>query len=44
MEITFDDSKLQNLCEQEKLAQKKLGAKCAKKLTARLADLAGVKR
>lgn len=42
MEITFDDSKLRNLCEQEKLAQRKLGANCAKKLTTRLADLAGV--
>ncbi|MFQ4145340.1 killer suppression protein HigA [Chlorogloeopsis sp. ULAP02] len=42
MEITFADSKLQNLCEQEKLAQRKLGAKCAKKLTTRLADLAAV--
>jgi proteic killer suppression protein len=42
MEITFADSKLQNLCEQEKLAQRKLGANCAKKLKARLADLAAV--
>jgi proteic killer suppression protein len=42
MEITFADSKLQNLCEQEKLAKKKLGANCAKKLKARLADLAAV--
>jgi proteic killer suppression protein len=42
MKITFADSKLQNLCEQEKLAKTKLGAKCAKKLEGRLADLAAV--
>jgi toxin HigB-1 len=42
MEITFADTKLQNLCEQPKLAQKKLGANCSKKLTTRLADLAAV--
>jgi toxin HigB-1 len=42
MEITFGDRKLQNLCEQEKVAQRKLGANCAKKLKARLADLAAV--
>jgi proteic killer suppression protein len=39
MEISFSDDKLQNLCEQPKLAQRKLGANCAKKLAARLADL-----
>ncbi|MEH2404651.1 type II toxin-antitoxin system RelE/ParE family toxin [Nostoc sp.] len=44
MEITFGDRKLQNLCEQEKLAQRKLGAKCAKKLRTRLADLAAASR
>ncbi|MBD2254930.1 type II toxin-antitoxin system RelE/ParE family toxin [Nostoc parmelioides] len=42
MEITFSDRKLQNLCEQQNLAQKKLGANCAKKLRTRLADLAAV--
>jgi toxin HigB-1 len=42
MEITFADGKLQNLCEQQDAAQRKLGANCAKKLTARLADLAAV--
>jgi toxin HigB-1 len=42
MEITFGDSKLQNLCSQEKLAQRKLGANCAKKLITRLGDLAAV--
>ena len=39
MEISFSDDKLQNLWEQPKLAQRKLGANCAKKLAARLADL-----
>jgi len=36
MEIAFADSKLQDLCEQEKLAQRKLGANCAKKLRTQL--------
>lgn len=40
MEITFGDRKLQKLCEQQDLAQRKLGANCAKKLRTRLADLA----
>lgn len=39
MEITFKDSKLQKLCEQQAVAQKKLGKKCARKLQSRLADL-----
>ncbi|MBD2501386.1 type II toxin-antitoxin system RelE/ParE family toxin [Anabaena azotica] len=42
MEITFAGSKLQKLCEEKNLAQKELGANCAKKLKARLADLAAV--
>jgi toxin HigB-1 len=42
MEITFSDRKLQKLCEQESLPQRKLGANCARKLKARLADLAAV--
>ncbi|MBD2455219.1 killer suppression protein HigA [Nostoc sp. FACHB-87] len=42
MEITFSDRKLQNLCEQQNQAQKKLGTNCAKKLRTRLADLAAV--
>ncbi|BAY91436.1 putative killer suppression protein HigA [Tolypothrix tenuis PCC 7101] len=42
MEITFGDRKLQKLCEQQDLAQRKLGANCAKKLRTRLADLAAV--
>ena len=39
MEITFGDSKLQKLCEQQLIAQKKLGQVCARKLRSRLADL-----
>ncbi len=39
MEITFADRKLQKLCEQQAVAQKKLGANCARKLKTRLADL-----
>ncbi len=39
MEITFDNQKLQNLCEQPVLAQRKLGISCSKKLQSRLADL-----
>ena len=39
MEITFSDSKLQKLCEQSAIAQKKLGKDCARKLRSRLADL-----
>lgn len=36
MEISFADDKLQNLCEQPKLAQRKLGGNCAKKLRTQL--------
>ncbi len=39
MEITFAHSKLQKLCEQQNLAQKELGANCAKKLRTQLAIL-----
>ncbi|MCG6136190.1 MAG: killer suppression protein HigA [Nostoc sp. LLA-1] len=42
MEIAFADSKLQTLCEQLDIAQRKLGAKCTKKLITRLADIAAV--
>lgn len=42
MEITFKDKKLRKLCEVQKEAQKKLGAKCARKLRSRLADLIAV--
>jgi toxin HigB-1 len=40
MQITFGDRKLQKLCEQQSLAQRKLGANCAKKLINRVADIA----
>jgi len=40
MEITFGDNKLQKLCEQQAVAQKQLGKVGARKLRARLADLA----
>jgi proteic killer suppression protein len=39
MEIDFKDKKLKALCEQEKLAQRKLGTQMAQKLKARLGDL-----
>ena len=39
MEITFADGKLQELCEQEKIAQKNLGQPCARKLKVRLVNL-----
>ncbi|MEA5602547.1 killer suppression protein HigA [Nostoc sp. UHCC 0252] len=39
MEITFADRQLQKLCEQQNLAQRKLGANCAKKLKTQLAIL-----
>ncbi|MTJ52310.1 killer suppression protein HigA [Anabaena sp. UHCC 0253] len=42
MEIIFADGKLQKLCEEQNLAERKLGAKCVKKLKARLADFAAV--
>lgn len=39
MEINFKDKKLKDLCEQQSLAQRKLGTKMAQKLKVRLADL-----
>lgn len=39
MEITFSNAKLQKLCEQQDLAQRKLGKQCARKLRSRLSDL-----
>ncbi|NER26945.1 MAG: hypothetical protein F6J89_04755 [Symploca sp. SIO1C4] len=42
MEIIFLNSKLQKLCEQKALAQKKLGKVCTRKLQSRLTDLATV--
>ena len=39
MEITFRDSKLRKLCEQQAVAKNKLGQVCARKLRSRLSDL-----
>src|SRR5690348_16937311 len=39
MEIGFRDDKLRDLCEKERVARKKLGDACARKLRSRLADL-----
>lgn len=39
MDISFKDKKLQALCEQSALAERKLGRKMAKKLRSRLSDL-----
>lgn len=42
MDITFDNGKLQKLCEQQALAHRKLGPVCARKLRSRTADLLAV--
>ncbi|MCF6257676.1 MAG: killer suppression protein HigA [Gammaproteobacteria bacterium] len=39
MEIRFNDKKLRRLCEERAVAERKLGAACARKLRARLSDL-----
>lgn len=39
MEITIPDDALRALCEQSRLAVRKLGAQCARKLRSRLGDL-----
>jgi toxin HigB-1 len=39
MEVQFSDDKLRQLCEEEKKMNKKFGAKVARALKARLADL-----
>jgi proteic killer suppression protein len=39
MEFSFKDKKLRELCEGRGVAERKLGAPCARKLRARLADL-----
>lgn len=44
MEILFKNKKLRETCEKQKIAQKKLGDKCARKLKARLADLEAAER
>lgn len=42
MKVTFQTDKLRQLCEEQRVATKKLGQPCAKKLAARLADLYAV--
>ncbi|PFG10926.1 proteic killer suppression protein [Marinobacter sp. LV10MA510-1] len=44
MEILFENKKVRELCEQQRKAEKKLGALCARKLRARLSDLDAVSR
>lgn len=39
MEIRFKNKKIRELCEKRAVAEKKLGAACARKLRARLDDL-----
>lgn len=39
MEINFKDKKIRELCERQAVAEKKLGAACARKLRTRLGDL-----
>jgi len=39
LEIVIPDDALRTLCEQSRLAVRKLGAQCARKLRSRLADL-----
>lgn len=39
MKIHFKDKKIRELCEKKAVAEKKLGADCARKLRARLDDL-----
>lgn len=44
MEIHFKDRKIRELCEKHAVANKKLGADCARKLSARLAELEAASR
>lgn len=44
MEIQFKDKKIRQLCEQQSLAERQLGAACARKLRSRLGDLEAAKR
>ena len=44
MEIQYKDKKLKELCERQAVADKKLGAVCARKLRNRLSDLETVAR
>ena len=44
MEILFKDKKIRELCERQSVAEKKLGAACARKLRSRLSYLETVAR
>jgi len=44
MDIDFKDKKTRELCEQQAIALRKLGAACARKLRSRLADLQAAER
>ena len=44
MEIHFKDKKIRELCEKRAVAEKKLGAPCARKLRTRLDDLVAATR
>lgn len=44
MEIHFKDKKIRELCEKRTVAEKKLGAACARKLRTRLDDLDAASR
>jgi proteic killer suppression protein len=39
LEVKFKDKKIRQLCEEQAVAEKKLGAACARKLRTRLSDL-----
>ena len=39
MEIRYKDKKIRELCEKQAVAERKLGAPCARKLRSRLGDL-----
>lgn len=44
MEIQYKDKKIRVLCEKQVVAERKLGAPCARKLRSRLGDLDAVMR
>lgn len=44
MEIQYKDKKIRELCEKQAVAERKLGAPCARKLRSRLGDLDAAQR
>lgn len=44
MEIHFADRKLKEICQVKRVAEKKLGTNCARKLSRRLQELAAVEK